>query len=383
MLAQRLRDELQRLERRSRLRSIARPDAGEFFSNDYLGIASHPAMHAAAAQALQMALPAGSGGSRLLAGNHDEHLEAERLFAAFAGRERALLFGSGYLANLAVLSALPGRHDLLVLDAAAHASLKEGARASLAARRTFRHNDPASLRRALHDRERYACAFVVVEGVYSMDGDLAPLAELAEVCADLDAHLIVDEAHATGLFGAGLRGVHALHPHLPPPLLTIHPCGKAMGCSGAFVAADALVIDYLVNTARPFLFSTSGSPLHAHLLSASINLIAELHDRAVAVLERARSLRARFKDLRRWSTVQSPGPIVPLIIGGDDAAVRASRHLRERYGITVPPIRPPTVPEGSARLRITVTWNVGEERLEYLADALLATEDEIGGEDEE
>ncbi|HVZ38695.1 MAG TPA: 8-amino-7-oxononanoate synthase [Candidatus Kapabacteria bacterium] len=383
MLAQRFRDELARLERRSRLRSSGRLDAGEFFSNDYLGIASHPAMHAAAMQAAQAMLPVGSGGSRLLAGNHGEHLEAERRFAAFIGRERSLLFGSGYLANLAVLSALPGRHDLLVLDAAAHASLKEGARASLAARRTFRHNDPDWLRRSLQDRERYACAFVVVEGVYSMDGDLAPLAEMAEVCAELDAHLIVDEAHATGLFGAGLRGVHALYPQLPPPLLTIHPCGKAMGCSGAFVAADALTIDYLVNTARPFLFSTSASPFHAHLLSASINLIAELHDRAAAVLERASRLRARLEGLRRWSTVRSPGPIVPLIVGDDASAVRASRHLRERYGITVPPIRPPTVPEGSSRLRITVTWGAGEERLDYLADALLATEDECGGEDEE
>ena len=373
LLDDRLRRDLDARAAASRLRTLRRGEGIDCSSNDYLGLSDHHAVLAAVRDAAAGGLPAGSTGSRLLSGNHPEHERAEALFTRFVGREASLLFGSGYAANLALLSALPSRRDMILLDAAAHASLKEGARASLATRRSFRHNSPGDLERALGDRDRFDQAFIVVEGVYSMDGDRAPLGAMAEIAARFDAHLIVDEAHATGLYGARLRGVHELEGVVP--LATVHPCGKALGSSGAFIAADRLLIDYLINNARPFLFSTAGSPTHAAGLAAAVELLGSMGDAAAMLLESARDLRSRLGALRRWRVVPSDSPIIPIIIGSDDDAVEAARRVASR-GFDLRAIRPPTVPDGTSRLRISLTGRMSADERAALAEAIVAAEEE-------
>lgn len=347
-------------------------------SNDYLGLSRHPALLDAVRDAAERGVPAGSGGSRLLSGHHAEHAEAEELFARFIGRERALLFSSGFAANLALLSTLPSRRDLIVLDGAAHASLKEGARASLAAKRSFRHNSIDDLERAMRDRDSFEEVFIVVEGVYSMDGDIAPLDAMAKLAERYDAHLVVDEAHATGLYGPRLRGVHESIALERPPLVTIHPCGKALGSAGAFIAADRLLIDYLINNARPFLFSTSPSPLATAGLTAALRLLPEMTQRAGELRARAARLRDRLDALDHWSVIPSDSPIIPIITGDDESAVRASALVMELGGFDLRPIRPPTVPIGTSRLRISLTWHINDEDAERLADVIITAEKMVG-----
>jgi 8-amino-7-oxononanoate synthase len=378
----RLRDELGAAIAHSRFRELQLPDGIDCSSNDYLGLSADPRLRDAILSAANEGGTIGATGSRLLSGNHRQHCRAEERFASFAGREGALLFNSGFTANLAILSAIPTRHDLILLDSAAHASLKEGGRASLAARRTFRHNDPADLRRRLHDRRNFRDLFIVIEGVYSMDGDLAPVTEISEIAREMDAHLIVDEAHATGIYGRNLRGVHDLADLAIPPLLTVHPCGKAFGLSGAFVAADRVVIDYLVNNARPFLFSTAISPLIAAGLSAVLDLQPLMKERSAALLERATRFRERLRSLRRWRVIPSGSPIVPVIIGSDSHALRASQLMMETGGFVALPIRPPTVPEGSARLRISLSWQIDDDTADRLADTILSVEKQMETEHE-
>lgn len=373
-LAQRLHTAAALRAAASRHRVVRTAEGIDCSSNDYLGLAGHATLADAARGALARGVAVSASGSRLLSGHHPEHHDVEERFARYVERDAALLFGSGYLANLALLSALPERRDLILLDAAAHASLKEGARASLAARRTFRHNDVAHLERTLRDRDAFDQVFIVVEGVYSMDGDRAPMTELISCAARHGAHLIVDEAHATGLFGAALRGVHRLDAGLPMPLATIHPCGKALGVSGAFIAADRAVIDHLINTARPFLFSTAPSPLEAVMLAAAVELLPSMADRASVVLARARRLRELLVGLERWQVPPGEGPIVPIIVGEDAEAVRAAAHVSRAWGFDLRAIRPPTVPAGSARLRVSLTWNFPEAAIEPLAQAIIDAE---------
>lgn len=371
-LHRRLEDELHALAGQDRRRTLRIARGVDCSSNDYLGLSRHPALLEAMRSAAETGIPAGAGGARLLSGTFVEHLEAEALFAAFVGRERSLLFGSGFLANMALLSAVPTRHDLLLLDSAAHASLKEGARASTATRRTFRHNDLADLQRGLRDRERFNDVFIVVEGIYSMDGDAAPLDALMPLAVAYDAHVIVDEAHATGLFGENLRGVHD-RAGLAAPLATVHPCGKALGAFGAFVAADAVLAEYLVNTARPFLFSTAMPPASAAVLCAAVGLIPHIHEDAHRLLARAAMVRERLGGLRRWRLGASVGPIIPVIVGEAAEAVRAA-DLLMASGFDVRPIRPPTVPPGTSRLRISLTTAIDDRVAGELADAIINAE---------
>jgi len=378
-LAERLRRELDARAASGLLRTLRPSDGIDFSSNDYLGLSRHPVVLDAVADAARRGSAHGSTGSRLLSGNRDEHVEVESRFAMFMGRERALLFGSGFAANMALLSALPGRRDLVVLDESAHASLKEGARASLAARRSFRHNDPVALERTLRDRDAFGDVFIVVEGIYSMDGDRTPLEEIIEIAERYSASVVVDEAHATGLYGRGLRGIHETIQN-GPPLATVHPCGKALGSYGAFVAADAVVIEYLVNTARPFLFSTAPPPLQAVALDAALDLLPSVGDRVEAVLGLSARLRERLGELSRWRTIESDSPIVPVVIGTDDDAVRAARLVRER-GFDVRPIRPPTVRPGTSRLRISVTSERTVDEVDRLASAVIEAEKIISPEE--
>lgn len=371
-LSDRLERELERLEQKGRRRRLCPAAEQTFVSNDYLGMSRHPLLRAAVAEALDRGVPLGATGSRLLSGESTEHRDAERAFARFIGREAALLFGSGFTANLALLSTLPGRHDLILVDSAVHASLKEGARSSPATKQAFAHNDLDELRQRLQKREAYRDVYVVVEGVYSMDGETAPLREIDRLVRSHEAHLIVDEAHATGLFGANLRGA-VEESGIPSPLATVHPCGKGLGLAGGFIAADRTVIDYLINIARPFIFSTAPPPLLSVALERAITLLPTMQQTAGEVLRKGIRLRRELERLTSWSVIPGRSPIVPVIIGQDSEAVAVSRHLQTE-GFDLRPIRPPTVPEGSARLRITLTAAHPDERIEELAAAMLRCE---------
>lgn len=375
-LAARLNDEMEGLRSAGRFRSLRTFDPLHYGSNDYLGLSRHPAVVEAVEGALRRGVPLGATGSRLLSGQGPEHEQVEQEFARFMGRERALLFGSGYAANHALLSALPGRRDLVLLDAAAHASLKEGARAGFATRRSFAHNSVESLASALRDRERFRDVFIVVEGVYSMDGDMAPLRAIAALADQNGAHLIVDEAHATGLFGENLRGVHEMAGLDCPPLATVHPCGKALGAAGAFIAADGVVVDYLINTGRAFIFSTAPSPLLSVALGAALGLLPSMKPVAEQVLALSDLLRSTLAGLTRWTVAGDRTPIVPVVIGGDAETVAVAAALRST-GFDAPAVRPPSVPEGGARLRLSLTAEHMAENITELGRAIVRAEQEV------
>src|SRR5688572_6341027 len=259
----RLEEEIDRLKQAHGYRNLKPAQGRDFTSNDYLGFARHPALREAAMRALGHDGVIGAAGSRLLRGNHPLHEALERRAAEFFACGAALYFGSGYLANLALFTTLPGRHDAVVFDEAIHASMKEGIHAGVAERYRARHNDLESFAENLkRARENGADAlWIAVEGVYSMDGDLAPLPQLAALAHEHDATLIVDEAHATGIFGPTGRGVsEGLRPER---VIALHTCGKALGVAGALVCGPAIVVEYLINRARPFIYSTAPAPLLA------------------------------------------------------------------------------------------------------------------------
>ena len=375
-LLERLGEELHAWERAGRRRTPREPEADNVISNDYLGLSRHPALRSAVIAALERDLPLGSTGSRLLSGEHGEHRRVEEAFARFVDREAALLFSSGFAANVAILSTIPGRRDLILYDSAVHASLKEGALGGFAARRSFAHNDVKALRKKLTDRDRFRDVFVVVEGIYSMDGDTSPLWQIDAVIRAHDAHLIVDEAHATGLFGRNLRGVTEAS-GITHPLATVHPCGKGLGLAGGFIAADRTVIDYLINAARPFIFSTAPPPILSVALERAIAILPSMKEVADCVLRNAALLRRELKRLERWRVPTGESPIVPVIVGDNAAASAAAEWLRDR-GFDLRAIRPPTVPDRTARLRITLTAHHSEETVRRLAEAIVECEREMG-----
>ena len=375
-LTGRLTQDLQKLRDAERLRSLPSVKGLSFISNDYLRLSTHPEVLKEVLHAVSDGTGLGATGSRLLSGNTWLHSQTEKEFAHFVAREAALYFSSGYMANLALLSTLPCRHDLIILDDLVHASLKEGARSSFATKRTFSHNNLKELEVALRDRRAFQDVFVVVEGVYSMDGDAAPLREIMLLTESCNAQLIVDEAHSTGLYGEHLRGLHEDCKDISLPLATVHPCGKALGASGAFVAGEQLIIDYLINHARPFIYSTAPSPLCMVGLRAAIRTLPSMKSEVETLFSNVELLRGRLqRGLCRWHTIASDSPIVPVVIGKTTETMRAVERLFQQ-GVSVLPIRPPTVREGKARLRLTITTGHKEEDVEHLADVILAAEKE-------
>ena len=256
---------LHALSEDDRLRGL-KPRAGiDFVSNDYLALASAPRIKNAVAAALEAGTPIGAGGSRLLRGNCEEHEQLEAEAAAFFNAETALFFGGGYVANFAVLTTLPQRGDLLVLDALVHASIHEGARAGRAEFRISAHNDPGSVEdtiRCWRAEGGTGRVWIVAESVYSMDGDVAPLDDLVAIADRHDAFLMVDEAHGTGVYGEQGRGLTATYEGREN-LVIVHTCGKALGAAGALVTASTVLRDFMVNRCRPFIFATAPSPLVA------------------------------------------------------------------------------------------------------------------------
>ena len=338
-----------------------------FCSNDYLGLASHPTVIAAFQQAAAR-YGVGSGSSHLVCGHSAEHHALEEELAIFTGRERALLFSTGYAANTGIVQALVGRGDAVFEDRLNHASLIDGGLASGARFQRYRHNDVAHLKEQLENSSA-AKKLIVTDGVFSMDGDVAPLAELAALAQQYDAWLMVDDAHGFGVMGAQGGGV-AEHfglgvQRLPVLMGTL---GKGAGSFGAFVAGDNDLIEYLINTARPYIYTTALPPAVAAASRASLVLI-----RAGQGLRE--SLRERITQFRNGASIlgldlmPSDTPIQPILLGSNERTLAWSAAL-ERQGCLVSAIRPPTVPVGQARLRVTLTAAHQVEDVDHLLQAL-------------
>lgn len=338
-----------------------------FSSNDYLGLTTDPALAAAIADAVQPH-GAGSGASALVSGYSRLHRELEQGLAGFVGTESALLFPSGYHANLAVLTALAGRGDHVVQDRLCHASLIDGARLSGARLLRFNHGDVAALERQLEKRPD-GHTLVVTDGVFSMDGDIAPLAEIIECCKRHDAWLVVDDAHGVGVLGEQGRGALEHLGVLPADVpVQIGTLGKAFGISGAYVAGSTALVDHLVNHARTYLYTTAMPP---PLAAAGLKALEIIQGDSARRESLHRNIRL-FTDgaaRRGLELLPSITPIQPLMIGEPDAAVAMSQGLRER-GFLVVAIRPPTVPPGTARLRITLSAVHDRSQIEGLLDAV-------------
>lgn len=365
--AARMEEMLSGLEQRHRRRRLA-PRAGhDFASNDYLGLAGSDRLREAAAEALARGVPLGSGGSRLLRGNHEEHEALEREAAAFFGAEAALFFGGGFQANVAIFTALPGAGDLVLHDALIHASVHDGMRLGRATFRAFRHNDAADAERQM--REWRAAGgdgqvWIAVESLYSMDGDLADLDAFAALARAEDAVLVVDEAHATGVFGPGGAG---LAHGLDAQVLSLHTCGKGLGVSGGLVCGDRAIIEMLVNRGRPFIFATAPSPFDAALVRASLAALRTCPE--LVAQARARMAHAHAEAAR----CGMPGPfhsqIIPVILGAEARALASAAALQAQ-GFDVRAIRPPTVPEGTSRLRVSITGNVDPAAITAVFEAI-------------
>ena len=361
--------DLDRLSDQSRLRTLTPRTGIDFTSNDYLGLASSKRLADALTAAISRGTPIGAGGSRLLRGNTAEHEALEAAAARFFHAERTLFFASGYLANFAVLSTLPQRDDLVVIDEFVHASTRDGLRACRAPFAVARHNDPASFEQAINAyraRGGRGHPWIVVESLYSMDGDRAPLGSLAAIADRHDAFLAVDEAHATGVFGPEGRGLAAeLEGRLN--VIVVHTCSKALGSAGALVTLPRILADFLVNRCRPFIFGTAPSPLMA---VASLESLAILKDEPERRARLAQLIDHAARESRsKLGTPGSGSQIHPVIIGEDAPTMSAAAALQER-GFDVRGIRPPTVPRGTARLRVSVTLNVDERAISDLFDVL-------------
>ncbi len=362
--------DLAKLETIGRSRKLIARQGTDFSSNDYLGLANSPVLRDAVAQALARGVPVGSGGSRLLRGNHAEHEALEAEAAAFFGSESALYFSSGFAANSALLASLPQRGDLILHDALIHASAHEGMRLTRAECRAFAHNDAddaESIIRKWRGEGETGRIWIAVESLYSMDGDCAPLADLAVIARKADAVLIVDEAHATGVFGANGRGLAATLPDRER-VITLNTCGKALGCEGALICGPNVVKAFLVNRGRGFIFSTAPSPLMAAGVRASLALLQS----DPALIARLTALIAYAADkLGPLGASFAGTQIIPLILGDDFRTMAVASKLQDS-GLDIRGIRPPTVPAGSSRLRISLTLNIGQAEIDRLADTLKA-----------
>lgn len=395
----RFQKKLAQLKSQNRLRSLKFPSGVDLSSNDYLGFKDHPILKQAALNAIENGMPLGSGGSRLLRGHTEEHQNLEDFAAKHYGCGKALYFANGFLANYSLLTTLPQRHDVVLYDALVHASVRDGIQAGTAKSVKIPHNDLNEFESALKRfRDGAETIWIAVESVYSMDGDFAPLQELHALAETYGAMLIIDEAHGTGVWGKTGKGVsetllrkpspsaaNSAAPHKPlfplpqgeevslaersdaretgegiqsqpENIITLHTAGKALGVAGGIVCASAEIIDTLINTARPFIYSTAPPPLQAYLTHKALELSAS---------EIGKAKRADLHKLCAYTKSQIGGngsQIVPIIFGDDEKAVEAAQILQDS-GFDIRAIRPPTVPEGTARLRLSLNAGLSEETL--------------------
>lgn len=356
------------LAERARLRSLKPRQGVDFASNDYLGLAASPRLARAVEAAVARGVPIGSGGSRLLRGNDPEHEALEADAAAFFGAESALFLSTGYAANAALLATLPQAGDLIVHDELVHASMHEGLRLTRAQSGSARHNDAQDFHDVVQQWRKRGNAgrvWFAFESLYSMDGDKAPLDDLASVAERHDATMLIDEAHASGVFGPEGRGL-AAHLEGRDDTITLRTCGKALGCEGALLLGPKPMRDFLVNRGRAFIFSTAPSPLIAAAVREALRALADEPERRTALFERvAQAERA----LSPFGATATGTQILPLVLGEDARTMSVAAEL-QRAGYDVRGIRPPTVPQGTSRLRIPVTLNVTGADIDGLAEAL-------------
>lgn len=362
------RADLEGLAARGRGRRLIAREGLDFSSNDYLGMARAPRLARAVEAAIARGVPIGSGGSRLLRGNDPEHEALEAEAAQFFGAESALYLSSGYAANVALLASLPQRGDLIVYDALIHASMHEGLALTRADKACAGHNDAGSFADAIAawrtagGRGRVWLAF---ESLYSMDGDRAPIADLAELAERHEAIMLIDEAHATGVFGPDGRGLAAALDGRADTVV-LRTCGKALGCEGALVCGPAVMRDFLINRARPFIFSTAPSPLMAAAVREALRMLADEPERRIGLMARVAHAEAA---LAPHGARVTGTQIMPLILGEETRTMAVAARL-QAAGFDIRGIRPPTVPAGTSRLRISLTQNVMPEDIDALAATL-------------
>ncbi len=364
-------DGLRELDARDQRRSLAEIRGVNLCSNDYLGLAESEALRVAVLDAVREAPRVAGTGSRLLSGHLEvwEMLEAE--FAEFAGTEAALCFGSGYAANVGLLTSLLRKNDLVFSDELNHASLIDGIRLSGARKVIYPHLNMNALEDGLrvHAKEGVGLRrFVVTESVFGMDGDVVPATEVSTLCERFGAGLILDEAHAIGVHGPSGRGVAVGAGLASEVVALIHTCGKALASAGAFVCGSAALREHLINHARTFVFSTAMPPYIAGQIRAALQIAQGMDTERAELIARSRRLAAGLR-AQGYDTAGSSTQIVPVVIGGNDEALAAAQFLQAK-GFAVRAIRPPTVKKGRARLRLSITCAVAAGELERLEDCL-------------
>lgn len=350
---------LDQLRQRGRYRELMPVTGNDFASNDYLGLAGSDLLRQAAEDALARGVPVGAGAARLLRGNASEIAGLETEAAQAFGTERALFMGGGFQANMAIFSSLPGHEDLVLYDELIHASTHDGMKLGRAQTQSFPHSDLEAAREAIvkWKATNAGQVWIAIETLYSMDGDLAPIADFMALAIEFDAVLVADEAHATGLFGEnGLGQTHAYTQNAN--LLTLHTCGKGLGGSGALICGANALIETLINKARAFIYATAPSPLNAAVARAALKeLQTSTHrkDAAWELIDHAHAEAARLCGLSGFET-----QIMPVIIGADKPTLALAQAMQNK-GHDIRAIRPPTVPRNTARLRISITGNSNKE----------------------
>ena len=353
-------DKLDGLKAKGRHRSLSLPNGVDLTSNDYLGLAEHPYLRDAAISYLENGGNIGAGGSRLLRGHAQEHAALEAYAAEFFVAPKTLYFSSGFQANATLFQTLCSRHDTIIFDEFVHASAREGIQNSHAQHLKAQHNDVSSFEAAC--KKAKGRIWIAVESVYSMDGDIAPLVDLYDIAERYDAMLMIAEAHGTGVVGAGGKGVSEdlIARHGYDRIIVLHSCGKAIGVAGGLLCASLDIVDMMVNAARGFVYSTAPMPLQAHLVQKSLELIGS---------DEGKGCREQLAALSKKAQQYFGGcgtHIVPIVIGDDVACVDVAQKLQQK-GWDIRAIRPPTVPEGTARLRLSLSAALDEETLSRFA----------------
>ncbi|CUH96818.1 8-amino-7-oxononanoate synthase [Propionispora sp. 2/2-37] len=344
-------------------------------SNNYLSLTHHPSVQKAAMAAIA-AYGTGAGGARLTTGSHPLFAQLEQELAAFKGTEAALVFNTGYMANLGIISALADNHDAIFSDELNHASIIDGCRLSRARVVVYRHNDMDHLGQLLANTSCQGKKLIVTDGVFSMDGDIAPLDKLTDLAGQHNAIVIVDDAHATGVLGSAGKGTAAFFGVSRKVQVQMGTLSKALAAEGGFVAGSTDLIDYLRNKARSFIFSTALSPATTAAALAALRELSAHPDMVERLGENAQYLRARLK-ANGLNIPEGITPIIAVIVGGEEHTLKLADELKEQ-GIMVSAIRPPTVPAGTSRLRLTVTAGHDRRQLATAADKIAAAARQLG-----
>ncbi len=336
-------------------------------SNNYLGLADHPSLKHAAQAAIQK-FGVGAGASRLLSGSQTPHHDLELALAQFTGTEAALTFSSGYATNLGVIPCLAKANGLILADRLCHASLLDGCRLSRATLRIFHHNDLEHLQQLLAKRPANRPILIITEGVFSMDGDLAPLPDLVRLAEQYHATLLMDDAHGTGVMGPTGKGTIEHFGLDPGHILHMGTLSKALGTSGGFLAGSQDCITYLINTARSFIYSTAPPPAMAAAAQTALEMIQQEPERRARLWKNREQMHTGLTAMG-YQLTPTQSPILPILLNDPQLAVDMSQRLQQE-GVYIPAIRPPTVPKGTSRLRVTVTADHSLEQLNFALKAL-------------